>query len=274
MKQVNRNLLLVALVAIISIISCQNARIDLDGSQATVVRFSKMIAPFQSALQHLQGKGFRVTATPQLRKAFSVDGYFSVLRHISMKPGWTLDFVYQFDNAGGRPVLYARCLEAEPFKSYDEFRAARNVTKDLFTDVPCGSEFYNEYIRLDGSPVSYFEYVVLVLMGDQLFHFWHDNLHDELVICDKSGLDTFFVKWDAEKPFDRNVPSDLRKGAYALDLQPRVSFSGGTVTVSVVVFTKWGGFERQSYEIKQRAPHTIRQTAKETLLDYYCGIVI
>ena len=39
---------------------------------------------------------------------FDVMDYFSVLDHLSMQPGYVLDYVYHYDGMGGYPVLYAR----------------------------------------------------------------------------------------------------------------------------------------------------------------------
>ncbi|MBI5686418.1 MAG: hypothetical protein HZC54_15205 [Verrucomicrobia bacterium] len=274
MKTISRNLLLLAMAVLLSAAACQKKPMDAASLQMTVDGFRKLISPFQSCLEHVHGKGWKENATPELRKTFSAGAYFTVLHHLSMESGWTLDYVYQTDNVGGRPVLYARRADAEPFKSFDDFRAAKQIATIQPTDIPWGNEFYNGTIRLDGSPASYFEYVVLTIMGDQLFHIWHDNYHDELVICDKSGLDAFFAEWDSTTPFDRSVPPALRKGAYALDLQPRVRFEADNVAVSVAVFSKWGGFERRSWTITKRAPYKVLNMSKETLLDYYCGIVI
>ena len=45
---------------------------------------------------------------------FDVGEVFSVLSHLSLEPGYVLDYVYCYDSISGWPVLYARSQDQPP----------------------------------------------------------------------------------------------------------------------------------------------------------------
>ena len=52
-------------------------------------------------------------------KEFNPTSYFTVLTHLTMKDGYTLDYFYIFnDGFGGYPCLYARRSADPPFRVY------------------------------------------------------------------------------------------------------------------------------------------------------------
>ncbi len=98
---------------------------------------------------------------------FDPNLYFTVLTHLSMSPGYVLDYVYHYDGMGGRPVLYARPEGLALYRSYEEF-AASSLEADA----------YLKAVVVDGTPESYFELVVLSIMGGQFYLDWHANYND------------------------------------------------------------------------------------------------
>ena len=50
---------------------------------------------------------------------------------------------------------------------------------------------------------------------------------------------------------------------------PAEEIKNDRVTVSVVVFTNWGGFIRRTYTINRASPHTILDVQNETLMEYH-----
>ena len=48
---------------------------------------------------------------------FDPNQYFSVLTHLQMEPGYTLDYVYYYDFMGGYPALYARPADQAPYQT-------------------------------------------------------------------------------------------------------------------------------------------------------------
>ncbi len=55
---------------------------------------------------------------------FDVNQYFTVLQHLSMEPGYVLDYVYHMDFMGGFPILYARQADEPVYRTEAEYTAA------------------------------------------------------------------------------------------------------------------------------------------------------
>ena len=194
---------------------------------------------------------------------FDVNEYFTVLTSLSVKPGYTLDYVYH--NIGGEdayPVIYARPVDGKPASSLDELSEIYN---------PGGESGqgggYLSYLETDDTEKSYFDYVVLDIMGSQFYLWWHANRHDTTIICDRDGLNAI---WDGPyfKDGTLTIPADVKAKAEKLDLSPRVVLGRDTAEVRVVVFTKWGGFIEKIYTIKRTSPHTVLDIKSNTLVEW------
>jgi hypothetical protein len=59
--------------------------------------------------------------------------------------------------------------------------------------------------------------------------------------------------------------------AAKLDLTPRVTISGDAAVVTIVTFSKWNGFVRESISIGRAFPH-ITKMSRATLVPYSCGL--
>jgi hypothetical protein len=55
-------------------------------------------------------------------------------------------------------------------------------------------------------------------------------------------------------------------------VEPTVEFEADTVTVSVVLFSEWGGYSRRWYTIRREFPHEILKTETERLVPYDSGV--
>jgi len=176
---------------------------------------------------------------------FDVNEFFSVLEHLSMVPGYVLDYDYAYYKDLGFPHLYAR----ESDKADSEYPD------------------YMNYIRTDGTEDSFFELVVLRIMGGQFYLWWHANFDDLTIICNSDGLEDILTTPDE---MDQTIPPEVQQEARELELEPSVEFENDTVTVQVVVFTKWGGFMQQTYAITRDFPHNMLRTEEEILVPYYC----
>jgi hypothetical protein len=197
---------------------------------------------------------------------FDINSYFSVLTHLSMEPGYVLDYVYLWDNYefGGRPVIYVREEDQEPFLTYKEYvEAGGKGTSVMAQD----SKVPGDRIRIDGTEEGFFEYVVLQIMGGQFYLFWHAAYDDATVICDKTGLDRLLAQYSS-------LPSSVEREARKLDYKPIIEFRDDQVTVKVMTFTNWGGFIQDSFTISRRYPHTIIEREKRVIVEYDCGIIM
>ena len=186
---------------------------------------------------------------PRLEGWFDVNQYFSVLTHLSMQPGYILDYVYHSNGSGGQPCLYANKIDDTPYSTSDELAPIFN---------------YLSYVRTDDTEESFFQYVTLRIMGGQFYLWWHANYDDHTIICDRMRLEALL----AGSIFDQNMPPEVQEEARRLELAPGVEINKDTVIVRVVVFTKWGGFMEETYTITRAFPHTIEDIKTKTLVPW------
>jgi hypothetical protein len=187
---------------------------------------------------------------------FDPNLYFTVLDHLSMEPGYVLDFVYTYDFMGGYPTLFARPEAEAPYLSWD--------------DVPADPLPGLDHVRTDRTAAGYLQYVLLSIMGQQFYLFWHANYNDLQVVCDQAMLETLL---NGSDDFGQELPADVRRRARAIEeLEPRVEIGEGTVQVRLVGFTKWGGFYRFTIQLQRDFPHTFELTEEE-LVPYDCGVM-
>ena len=192
---------------------------------------------------------------------FDVNQYFSALTRISMRDGYILDYVYQLDNLGGYPLLYARPADQAPYASIG--------------DIPQGLELtdFQEYLDVEDTEQGYFEYVVMDIMSDQFYLFWHANYNDSYIVCNRQQVYDIVAQIDSGELGNVMEP-DQRNEARALkNITPVVLLTGDTAVMEIVTFTKWGGFYRLTYTISREAPHTIIEIKQENILPYDCGVV-
>jgi hypothetical protein len=191
---------------------------------------------------------------------FDVNQYFDVLTHISMQEGYALDYVYQNDSLGGYPLLYPRPVDQAPYVST--------------ADIPQNMAWpdFQEFVDVEDTEQGYFEYVVLDIMANQFYLFWHANYNDSLIVCNRQQLYDI-VAQVSSGDFGNTMEADQQAKARTLkNIPPIVRLTGDSAVVEIVTFTKWGGFYRQTYTISREVPHTIIDIQPENILPYDCGV--
>ncbi len=202
---------------------------------------------------------------------FDVNAYFSVLDHLSVQPGYMLDYVYDYGGSGGSPVIYARSEAQDPYLTFSEYYT------DTIGDLPWEEWYevsrfeYLDHIQVDDTAEGFFQYVVLRKMGTQFYLFWHANYNDDWIICDRDALEQLLASL-AEPEFGLKLSPELQDQARALDLAPRVEIGADAVEVRVLIFTKWGGFIEERYTFTRSFPHKVIKEETETIVPYDCGI--
>jgi hypothetical protein len=215
---------------------------------------------------------------------FNINSYFSLLTHLSMEPGYVLDYFYAGDFFGGRPLIYVRRLEDKPFSSYEEYSKAEesNVKLDdlsSFVGFVMGEDSnpLDNKIRVDGTAEGFVEYVILQIMGGQFYLSWHANYDDAMIICNKASLEETLREslesLGIEISGGGEFGSELLAKARHIDFQPKVIFQDDEVVVKIVVFTKWGGFIQSSFTISRDYPHKIISIKNKTIIEYDCGVM-
>jgi hypothetical protein len=223
--------------------------------------------------EHLQEENCSKNGTE-----FDVNEYFTVLNNLSMENGYVIDYVYLFDHMGGHPVLYVRKDSQQPYSNYEEYSDGMlgnvSIGEVYSTVTPLWNEdsgLFEDKIHVDGSEEGFFQYIVLQVLGEQFYLWWHANYNDWRIICEPSRIDTI-VEQVLNSGYEEGIPEDFAEKARALDTLPVIEYAGDTVKVSVLIFTDWGGFKRLTFTVKRDYPHTITDYQSETLIEYDCGI--
>jgi hypothetical protein len=204
---------------------------------------------------------------------YDVNACFAVLTHLSVEPGYVVDYLYEMEGIGGSPFVYARPADRAPYASVDEYAALTPDEGRSATGERDYSREYLNHVEIDDTREGYFEFVALSLLGDQFYLYWHAGYNDTTVICDETKLERVMSAAGAE--FGGNgLPADVQSQARRIDLAPTVVFpDGSTAVVRLVTFTMWGGFIERKYTISRQFPHAILDEASTTLVEYDCGVM-
>lgn len=243
------------------------------GNRETQNTFQTTVNAMLALTQGLETpEHFRAGDSVKREGDFDVNAYFTVLKHLSVQPGYVLDYVYLADFLGGKPLIYARPQEQSPYTTYFEYIDAVGGATQRSYEYLDQSVAYLEHIQIDDTAAGYFEFVTLYIHGDHFYLDWHGNYSDETIVCNKEGAASVLAATDAVL-YSSKVPAQIRQRAMKLDFTPRVTFTKEKATVRVVTFTKWGGFAEIKYTITREFPHHIVDWEVNTLLEYDCGIV-
>lgn len=191
---------------------------------------------------------------------FDPNRYFEAFSHLTMRDGFTLDWVYHQDGMGGYPILYARPVGQPPFADESSYRAA--------ADHPD----YLTFVEPQDNPEGYFEYAAFATTANQFYLDWHANYNDWQVVCGIEDVEEIIQSLDDAGFPGRPMTAQQQRDARAIaNPQPAVVTDAGTATVTMLVFTKWGGFHRRTLVI-DRATHSILDEQDQPLVEYDCGI--
>jgi hypothetical protein len=188
------------------------------------------------------------TDSARLDGWFDANDYFKVFNHLSMKPGYTLDYIYHGNGSAAQPTLYARKIGSYPFTSLGQLPSSYN---------------YLSYLQPDDTEESYFQYVAMSLMGGQFYLFWHANLNDTRVVCTNELLDNIVIS--------NQLPAAVAKSARQINPAPEITLSNDTANVRVVTFTRWGGFKEELFTISRDPLHSFIKRDTKTLVAWNCG---
>jgi hypothetical protein len=209
---------------------------------------------------------------------FDPNDYFLVFDHLSLEPGYTLDSVFLSDSLGSRPVVYARRVDAQPFRSYYQFARARGDKPQPSFETVTGSDAYLEHVRVDGTPEGYLQYVLLSIVEDQYQLDWHGGYNDTTFVTSETQAVALVTRAESMHNFNPDNPlaDRLEKITHKLaklDYTPYVLMSDGEVEVRLIGFTKWGGFSEVRYTLAAAFPHSVLNLRQKSRVFYDVGIL-
>lgn len=191
---------------------------------------------------------------------FDVNRTLGAFPHLAMQDGHTLDYVYHQDGMGGYPLLYARRNDQPPYANEAEY------------DMAPKQPDYLTFVSPQDNPEGYLEYAVFAQSANQFYLDWHANYNDWTVLCGPDDIEAVIQSVSARQDFGRPMTDGQKQAARAIpDQQPTVVLTGPTATVSMLVFTKWGGFYRRTTTIN-RDDHSIVDKHDTSVVEYDCGV--
>lgn len=191
---------------------------------------------------------------------FDPNRYFGALTDLTMKDGFTLDYVYHQDGMGGYPILYARPVDQAPYPDEAAFKSAGEHPD------------YLRFIEPRDTPAGYFQYALFAMMANQFYLDWHAHYNDWTVVCGLDGIEGILRSLDVDTSSGRPMSTLQKQQARAIhDPLPSVTLTDRSANVAMLVFTKWGGFYRRTLVI-DRQDHSITDDQNTPLVEYDCGI--
>lgn len=206
---------------------------------------------------------------------FDPNEYFQILPHLSIEPGYVLDYLYSFsDYWGGSPIIYARKIDDPPFTNKDEFLHSfydNEELRALYSD-PSEYHYYNylSKIQVEDSPEGYLEYALFLEFGRHFYLDWHELYYETEILCDdKDAYYAYSIISELERKagYDLDDYLEIKNRAKQIDYTPFVQIHAEYVLVRYVYFSEYGGFTEVIYRLNREYPshYTVRNT---TLVDY------
>ncbi len=206
-------------------------------------------------------------------KSFDVNGYFNILNRLKVNQGYLIDFVYCALPGYGRPYIYKRDKNSVPF----DVKTACAILDDIKWNPDAVEQMTTSYMRavdVDGSSASLIQFIILYLTGDQFFLFDHARYHDDVLIFSKSKMDQIL---NSKCPFHiEALPDKIKVEARKIDVIPTFEESKEHdmqhITVKVVTFSLWKGFQRRSFVFNKDMHFYLVRTTTDTIVPYDIGV--
>lgn len=205
---------------------------------------------------------------------FDPNSYFSVLRRLSIKPGYTLDYVYDcyiywegwpeevssgVSPSAGSPCLYARAIDEKPLNSSIGYRdwIRRN---DLLS-----------FLVADGSSDAFFQLAVFRELAGQFYLFWHADYNAIRLLVTPEEVEALIFEVNSGNfgaKFTDKQMVEMRRIA----MQPTVEVFDDWVSITYCWFSKWLGLHRSRTSFRRQGPHLLIDYKVLGGLAYDCRI--
>ena len=215
--------------------------------------------------------------TIRMEDDFDPNAYFTALKHLSMKPGYVLDFVYDSlrDFVGeeeltfikekrlppfdGCPLLYARTVNGEPLKSAAEHKEWQK-NNDLYS-----------FLIVDDSADGFFQLFVFRELAGQFYLWWHSHYHDTMILTAQEEVESLISEVN-EGRFGAEFTNEQIAKMRKLEMRPTVEFRNDRVSVTCCRFSKWFGLHRETESFHRDPPHQLINRRYLNGVDYDCGV--
>ncbi len=192
----------------------------------------------------------------RLSSDFDLGNFINGFEYLDVNEQFKVNYVYMYRNSYGRPLLYTVTKGTEEFKTEKEYSEGQPLP-------------FTYGIEADGTDKGFLQLAMTQLLGPNFYLYFRSNEQDTTVLCDIDDIERLLD--DLDQRDDVAVKPDMLFKARALTIdaiEPVVRFDkkNNQVMVSVLTFTKWGGFYRQTLTYGVGFPHrSISITAKQVI---------
>ena len=181
--------------------------------------------------------------------------------HLSIREGYTFDFVYALEENSGYPIVYARAEDEAAYEDYAAFRAVCDV------ENPPETCDYLNFVEGDGTEEGYFQFILLSMMGEE-FYLYGDARENAVEVV----ADTLRIRLLADSvltpKYGTLAEQKLARQIRKIDPAPLVTIEDEQVTVEVTWFTPSSGLYRTVYVMTPDFPYQIVSVETEQLLAF------
>jgi hypothetical protein len=208
----------------------------------------------------------KLEALNAAKPRLDVNAYFTVLKHLSMEEGYVLDYHFVPRDMDARPYGYARRSSDQPLAGLVDYE---KLVGDAQGWQRRQVAFLNR-VKHDGTPQGCLEYVALAIMAEQFCLVQHANYDDTRVVASREEVREIIAELEADK---RQIDPKAKAAALAIDPAPETRpLKKGHTFVSVVVFTKWGGFYRCEFVVNPAGTPGLCPVYSTRLAEFNCGV--
>lgn len=211
----------------------------------------------------------------KIASTLNPQAYFTILKHLSLPEGYVLDSVYEYIGGNGSPILYVRKQSDPPFQTAEEYKSRAGLKKlseeRKYDQIDKKMKEYQTLIQTDGSPEGFFELAVYSTLAGQYNLMWHANYFDTQVLITQKDIGDIIREINSEG-FGVPLSSQQKKEAKKIDPTPIIEINEDAVDVTLVLFSKWGGFIKRTFTYQKSFPYKAKVNDQK-LVEYDCGVL-
>jgi hypothetical protein len=220
---------------------------------STAAEWEEAVEAFRAMRPDKMPEHFEQVDAVRTGDEFDVNRFFEALDHLAMEDGWTLDYVYRYNDYAGYPALYAREADQDRYRTETEY---------LEADRPG----YHDHVVVDDTAEGFFQLVVLRWESTQFYLFWHAYNDDDLMLTTADQVAGILDQ------VGEQMTEEARRAAAEIDPAPVVRVGDEVVEVEVVRFSLAGGFYGHAFSIRREFPHEFVEESSEQLAECECAI--
>ena len=190
---------------------------------------------------------------------FDPNVYFTVLTHLGITPGYTLDYAYYFDGNGGHPCLYFRKAGEKQLGSFAEYTVWQKKN-DLLS-----------FMVTDDTPDGFFQLIVFRRLAGQFYLYWHANYNDTRILTTAEDIEAI-ISSVSRDGFGTEFTEEQISALRTVNACPTVELSVNQASVTYCLFSRWGGLTRLRESYHRLPPHLMFSQQVLSRVEYLCNV--